>query len=77
MTDLENREILRTALELLKNQMLYVRNLHDAFGALEDAVARVDPQVKKYVQEEMSAIRLNPVQQEHIDALDALLRRLA
>ncbi|MFZ0340563.1 MAG: hypothetical protein WAL45_21240 [Terracidiphilus sp.] len=77
MTDLENREILRTALDLLKNQMLYVRNLHDAFGALEDAVARVDPQVKKYVQEEMKVIRLNPVQQEHIDALDALLQRLA
>lgn len=77
MTDLENREILRTALDLLKNQILYVRNLHDAFGALEDAVARVDPQVKKYVQEEMKVIRLNPVQQEHIDALDALLRRLA
>ncbi len=57
--------------------MLYVRNLHDAFGALEDAVARVDPQVKKYVQEEMKVIRLNPVQQEHIDALDALLQRLA
>jgi hypothetical protein len=77
MTDLENREILRTALELLKNQMLYVRNLHDAFGALEGAVARVDPQVRKYVREEMTAIRLNPVQQEHIDALDALLQRLA
>jgi hypothetical protein len=77
MDDLENREILRTMLDLLKNQMIYVRNLHDAFGALEDAVARVDPQVKKYVQEEMKAIRLNPVQQEQLDVLDGLLQRLA
>jgi hypothetical protein len=56
--------------------MLYVRNLHDAFGALENAVGRVDPLLKKYVQEEMTVIRLNPVQQEHIDTLDGLLQKL-
>ena len=58
MDDLENRDILRAVLGLLRSQMLYVRNLHDAFGALEDAVVRVDPHLKKYVQEEMTAIRL-------------------
>lgn len=76
MTELYLREVLRSSLELLRFQMTYVRNLHDAFGALEDAVARVDPQLKTFVQEEMKVIRPNPVQQEQFDALDALIRRL-
>jgi hypothetical protein len=76
MTDTETREILRATLELLKTQMMYVRNLHDAFGALHDAVMRVDPRLEQFDKEEILKIRLNPVQQSQIDALDGLLKRL-
>jgi len=76
MTELETREALWVALGLLKTQMLYVRNLHDAFCALEDAVVRVDPRLRTFVQEEMKVIRPNPVQQELIDSVDELIQRL-
>jgi len=76
MTDLEYRQIIREALELLKTQMVYVRNLHDAFGALYDAVMRVDPRLKQFGEEEMLKIRPNDVQQSAIEEIDRLIQRL-
>jgi hypothetical protein len=76
MKELEMQEILRATLDLLKTQMLYVRNLHDAFGSLHDAAMRV-PQMKEFDHEEMLKIRPNPVQQSQLDSIDALLQRLA
>ena len=75
MNDLETQEILRAMLNLVKTQMLYVRNLHDAFGALHDAAMRV-PQMEQFDKEEMLKIRPNPVQQSQLDSIDELLRRL-
>jgi hypothetical protein len=76
MTDLETRDILHEALELLKTQMVYVRNLHDAFGALHDAVMRVDPRLAQFDKEEMLKIRSNAVQDHALTQIDALLQRL-
>jgi hypothetical protein len=61
---------------LAEREMLYVRNLHDAFGLLHDAAMRV-PQMKEFDHEEMLKIRPNPVQQSQLDSIDALLQRLA
>ncbi len=76
MTDRELADILTGTLETVKTQMVYVRNLHDSFSALHSAVMRVDPRLEQFDKEEIPKIRLNPVQQEQIDAIDALLARL-
>jgi hypothetical protein len=72
----ELTDILTGTLESVKTQMLYVRNLHDAFSSLHSAVMRVDPRLEQFDKEEIPKIRLNPVQQEQIDAIDALLAKL-
>jgi hypothetical protein len=56
--------------------MVYVRNLHDAFAALHDAVTRAVPEVTAFDKEEMQKIRPNPVQQSQIQQIDVLLREL-
>lgn len=76
MADIEDRKIIGEALELLKTQMVYVRNLHDAFGAFYDAVMRLDPRLKQFFEEEMPKIRPNGVQQSAIEGIDRLIRRL-
>ena len=76
MNDTELRDILAGTLEAVKTQMVYVRNLHDAFSSLYDAVLRVDARVGQYDKEEILKIRPNPVQQSQLDAVEALLGKL-
>lgn len=76
MTGTELTDVLAGTLEAVKTQMVYVRNLHDAFSALHSAVIRIDPRLEQFDKEEIPKIRPNPVQQEHADAIDALLAKL-
>ena len=76
MRDQEQQAILREMLELLKLQMLYVRNLHDAFSALHDAVMRIDPRLKQFAEEEMQKFRPNDPANQSLSLLEALLSRL-
>ena len=77
MIDPETRAVLQATLELLKTQMTYVRNLHDAFGALYDSMVQVYPELEGSHRREMEKIRENPWQQSQLDAIDVLLRELA
>jgi hypothetical protein len=76
VNETELQEILSATLVSLKTQMIYVRNLNDSFAALFDSAARVYPELDSIHKEEMRKIRPNPVQQEHIRAIDELLDRL-
>lgn len=70
------QDILQSTLQVLRTQVIYLRNLQDAFSALHDAVLRANPELARLDNEEMAKIRPNPLQQSHLDALDALLARL-
>jgi hypothetical protein len=74
MTDLENREVLRTIMEVIKTQMVYFRNLHEAYQAFYDAVTLDRPELQPILQAEMGKIRGVPSVQSHLDALDDMLR---
>jgi hypothetical protein len=76
MTDIENRETLRAILELLKTQMIYVRNLHEALSVLFDALKKDHPQLEENQKAEMEKIRSNAAQQLQLDEADVLLQRL-
>lgn len=76
MDDLENREILAAILELLKTQMNYVRNLHEALGVLYDALKKDHPKLEENQTKEMEKLRANPWQTGQIAELDALLQRV-
>lgn len=76
MADAEIREILRETLELLRVQVVYTRNLHDAFSALHDTVMRIDPQAKQFDVEEMQKIRPNAEQQRSLNRIETCIRRL-
>jgi hypothetical protein len=76
MDDLEVREILRAAVELLKTQVVYMRRTHESYLALYDALKKDLPQLQTNLQAEMVTIRDVPEVQSHLDALDALLEQL-
>lgn len=76
MTDVETKETLRKTLEIMKTQVIYIRNLHDAFSALHDTVMRIDPRAKQFDEEEMLKIRPNDVQQLALDQIERVLRKL-
>jgi hypothetical protein len=76
MDDVQLHDILEGTLEAVKTQMVYVRNLHDAFSSLYDAMLRVDDRVAQFDKEEILKIRPNPVQQSQLDAIEALLQKL-
>lgn len=76
MTEVEIQDIFTATLVSLKMQMIYLRNLNDAFAALFDSVARVYPNLDPIYKEEIQKIRSNPVQQEQIQSLDELLERV-
>jgi len=76
MNEFENREILRATLELLKTQMLYVRNLHEALSVLFAALEKDVPQLEENQKAEMAKIRLNAEQQLQLHEADELIRRL-
>jgi hypothetical protein len=76
VTEVEIQDIITATLVSVKTQMIYVRNLHDAFGALYDAMAQVYPELDSIHKEEMKKIRPNPVQATHIQSLDELLERV-
>jgi len=77
MTELENQEILHAVIELLKTQMLYVRNLHEALSVLCVALEKDFPQLQENQKVEMVKIRENAGQQLQLHEADELLQRLA
>jgi hypothetical protein len=77
MTDLENVETLRAIVQLLKTQMLYVRNLHEALGVMYDALKTDHPELEANQKAEMEKIRVNAPQQVQIHEADELLLQLA
>lgn len=76
MTDPEIQEVLRSTLELLKTQMLYVRNLHEALSVLFSALEKDFPQLQENQRAEMAKIRENAGQQLQLHEADELLQRL-
>ena len=77
MIDPEIREILRSTLEHLRTQVVYVRNLHEHLSALSEALAKENPSFdKRNLRVEMEKIRANLPQTELIAQIDALLQRL-
>lgn len=76
MTESELQDILVGTLESVKSQIAYTRNMQDAFSALWDAVAPAHPNLESAYKEELRKIRPNPVQDEHIQLIDALLAKL-
>jgi len=77
MNEVETKEVLRSTLELLKTQMLYVRNLHEALSVLYEALKKDHPQLEENQRAEMEKIRLNAGQQLQLHEADELLLRLA
>ena len=77
MNEVETKEVLRSTLELLKTQMLYVRNLHEALSVLYEALKTDHPQLEENQRVEMAKIRLNAGQQLQLHEADELLLRLA
>ena len=76
MNESELKDVLIGTLESVKAQIGYVRNLHDSFSALWDAVSRTNPNLESAYKEEIRKIRPNPVQAGHIQIIDALLAKL-
>jgi hypothetical protein len=76
MTDIENRDIIRAILELLKAQVKYMGKLHESFSILQDALERDHPQLSKNLSAEVEKIRLNPEISEQLVLIDALLEKL-
>lgn len=77
MSDSDVREILRATLELLKTQMVYLRNLHEGQSALHDALLLDHPELAENLEAELGKIRINPVQPEQIERIDELLQKLS
>ncbi len=76
MDDLENREILAAILELLKTQMNYVRNLHEALGVLYDALKKDHPKLEENQTKRDGKASSESLQTGNIAELDALLQRV-
>ena len=76
MTEFETRDILIAALESVKAQTTYARNMQDAFSALWEAVEPSHPNLESAYTAALRKIRPNPVQDAHIRTLDALLVKL-
>jgi predicted transcriptional regulator len=77
MIDSEIREILQSILKLLKGQVEYQRRTHESYSALYDALKVDHPELAKNLQTSMETIRVFPETQSQLDAIDALLQRLA
>lgn len=73
----ELEAILSATLVHLKTQMIYLRNLNEAFSALYDSVGQAYPGLDSIYKAEIQKIRATPVQAEHIQDIDALLVRVA
>ena len=78
MMDPETRAVLQAALEHLKTQMSYVRNLHEALVLLFDALKKELPSLEETHRAEFQTKILgNPWQQSQIEQIDVLLEELA
>ena len=77
LTGGELRDVLTGTLEAVKTQMVYVRNLHESFVLLYEALKKELPKLEETHRAEIAGRLLeNSWQQSQIDAIDALLRRL-
>lgn len=77
MDDLEIREILRSALQVLRTQVVYARRTHESYIALYEALKKDLPELQSNLQKEMETILGVPEVQSHLAAIDGLLQRLA
>ena len=76
--DPETRAILQATLQHLKTQMTYVRNLHESYVLLFQALKDELPTLEQTHRAKLERLLLeNPWQQSQIEQIDVLLRELA
>lgn len=74
--DVEVRAALQVLALELKAQVLHVRNLHESYAALYDALKADHPELERNLQKQMETIRVQPETQARLDAIDRLLLEL-
>jgi hypothetical protein len=74
--DAENLAIFQALAQELKAQAVHLRNLHESYAALFDALKIDHPELERNFQKQMETIRLQPETQARLDAIDVLLQEL-
>lgn len=74
--DLETRKMLTAVLTLVKTQIQYVQNLHEALSVLFAALEKDLPNLRENQRAEMQKIRLNVSQQQQMREVERMLEEL-